>query len=222
MSEAQHEQMAKQEDTSATAHAAEFNPAAETKVSRCSGKQGCWTSVSNPTKEHDDDAQQHRELAAKHRAASAALAQAETQACTGISDDDRDISPFDHREDIESVSSIQEPIKHGKHETSKLAGATVVFRAGPGMTAEWLQRVVNCHLARAAATGHAMPEMDYCPLVLNGVSAKVASVGDGFAVSLTSEDTATAAEILKRSQALAPTATTGNAATPGNAAATVK
>ncbi len=206
MSEGSHETAAKQEDQAATGHESQYKPSAETTTEKCGSKGGCWTSTTNPTKEHDADAQHHRELAAKHRAASAALAQAETQACAGISDDDRDISPFAHREDIRSVSPYEEQVKAGKATTTKRVGATVVFRALPGMTAEWLQRVVDCHLARAAAAGHQMPEMDYCPLVLKDVTAKVTSVGDGFAVNIKSEDGATADQILKRAEALVPAA----------------
>jgi hypothetical protein len=47
-----------------------------------------------------------------------------------------------------------------------------------------------------------MPEMSYCPLVLKSVKAKVASTGSGFAVSVSSDDPATVAEIQKRANAL--------------------
>ena len=153
MSAESHEAMAKQEDQAARAHSAQYDASAQSKTEACS-RGGCWTSTTNPTKEHDADAQRHRELAAKHRAASAALAQAEARACTGISNDDRDISPFFHREDIKSVSPLVEQIRQGKNVVDKRVGASIVFRAVPGMTAEWLQRVVDCHLARAAAAGH--------------------------------------------------------------------
>jgi hypothetical protein len=206
MSEAQHEAMAKQEDQVSDAHAAQHDPTAKQVETRCSGKGGCWTSTSNPTAQHATDAEKHRELAKKHRAASAALASAETSACVGISDEDRDTSPFYHREDIQSVSDYSEAVKVGRSSSPKVVGATVVFRAVPGMTAEWLQRVVDCHLARAAAVGHEMPEMDYCPLELKGAKAKVSSVGNGFAVNISSDDDATVQEIKKRAFALAPAA----------------
>ena len=47
-----------------------------------------------------------------------------------------------------------------------------------------------------------MPEMSYCPLVLKGVKATVSSVGDGFAVDVTSEDPKTVELILQRAEAL--------------------
>jgi hypothetical protein len=202
MSAAQHEALANQEQQAAQGHEAQHDPSATTENHQCSGRGGCWTSTSNPTAQHTDDSKKHRELAAKHRAASTALVQAEQQACSGIDDDDRDISPFYHREDVASVSPLVEELKAGKGVTKKEVGSTVVFRALPGMTAEWLQRVVDCHIARAAAGGHEMPEMSYCPLVLKGVKAKVASTGSGFAVSVSSDDPATVAEIQKRANSL--------------------
>jgi hypothetical protein len=204
MSAAQHEAMAKNEESAATGHAEQHDPNAAKATEVCSGKGGCWTSTSNPTAQHSDEAKHHHELAAKHRAAAAALTDAEKSACAGLSDDDRDISPFFHREDIQSVSVLTETVKSGKSSTQKEVGATVVFRAVPGMTAEWLQRVVDCHVARAAAVGHDMPEMSYCPLMPKGVKAKVTSAGNGFAVNLSADDAATIAEIKKRAQALAP------------------
>jgi hypothetical protein len=204
MSAAQHEAMAKNEESQAAAHAEQHDGGATKATEVCGGKGGCWTSTSNPTAQHGDDAKHHHELAAKHRAAGAALTDAEKSACAGISEEDRDISPFYHREDIQSVSVLTETVKSGKGSTQKEVGATVVFRAVPGMTAEWLQRVVDCHLARAAAVGHDMPEMSYCPIMPKGVKAKVTSAGNGFAVNLSGNDAATVAEIRKRAQALVP------------------
>ena len=69
-------------------------------------------------------------------------------------------------------------------------------------TAEWLQRVIECHMARNAAMGYAMPEMSDCPLMLKGITATVASTGDGFSVAVQSDDAITANEIHKRTEAL--------------------
>jgi hypothetical protein len=76
------------------------------------------------------------------------------------------------------------------------------------MTAEWLQRVVNCHLARNAAVGHeaAAAEMPYCPLTLRGAQASARSVGDGFAVAIRADDNETSKKILERAESLRPAA----------------
>lgn len=114
------------------------------------------------------------------------------------------MSPFAHREDIMSV----EPLRGTSGPKSSLAptiGATVKFRAIPGMTAEWFQRVLSCHIARAASVGHDMPEMSYGPVVPKGVSTRVTSTVEGFAVAIVAEDSAGAEEVLRRAQQLVVT-----------------
>jgi hypothetical protein len=123
--------------------------------------------------------------------------------CSGIAESDRDISPFDHREDIAGVSPYKVRVPTGpKNATEKLEGAVVAFRAVPGMTAEWFQRIVDCHLTRNATAGFSVPEMPYCPLNVKGVRAKVGSTGNGFAVTVESDDSSAAQEVLRRAQSL--------------------
>ena len=159
--------------------------------------------MTNPTSEHLDEAKKHQRMAADHRAGSQALRDAEGRACVGISDDDRDTSPFDHRQDIASVEALTVGTTSGKSQSARTEGAIVTFRAVPGMTAQWLQRVVDCHLARNTALGHEVPEMAYCPLVPKGVSARVAGTDSGFSVAIRADDSQTAQEILNRARALA-------------------
>lgn len=208
MSTAQHEAMARAEGVEAETHAGRYDPNASTEPSCAGGRAGldaCWSTPKNPTREHLEHAEIHRRRAAEHRAASQALRDAEARACVGIRDEDRDASPFSHRQDIESVEPLYSPSSGGKNPTRRLEGATVTFRAVPGMTAQWLQRVVDCHLARNAALGHDMPEMAYCPLVPKGVTASVTPTATGFAVAMRGADSETANEIRRRADALAPT-----------------
>lgn len=154
---------------------------------------------------------EHRAAAAQHRAASAALRAAEAQACVGISPEDRDMSPFEHAGDIASVGPFVESVSvggEGGGVYKRPAGAVVTFLAVPGMTAEWLQRLVDCHLARNAALGNVVPEMPNCPVVPRGAEARVQSNGNGFAVEIRSDDPATAREILARAQRLVAPQTT--------------
>lgn len=206
MGAAQHEAAAAGEEKQAAEHGALYDQGAQRTRQNCSAGLGevCWTETINPTEVHKKAAQEHREIAAQHRAASKALAEAEARSCAGISNEDRDASPFAHRADIQSVSRLQEDTTAGKISVKREAGATIVFRATPGLTAEWLQRIVDCHLARNSAVGHDMPEMTYCPLVPRGAQATVTSVGDGFAVNVRADDSAAAAEIWRRAQQLTP------------------
>jgi hypothetical protein len=215
MSAAQHEREAQAHAGTGQGHADEYDPEARAEKKQCgpAGSHGpglCWTSIENPTAQHRRAADEHRRHAAEHRAASTALRDAEARACTGIAPDDRDISPFDHTEDIAAIEPLVGRIGSRQTDTSeRLLGAVVTFRAVPGMTAEWLQRVVDCHLARNASLGHEVPEMPNCPLVPRGAQARVRSTGDGFAVEIRSDDEATAREILARAKRLRPEAVVG-------------
>ncbi len=190
-----HEHMAQQEEAEAAALAENCR--------RGTPPPGgvCWTSTGNPTADVLKREALHRKMAAEHRAASQALRDAEQRACVGISAPDRDTSPFQHREDIESVESIDTPVS-GKSGGFRASGVTIRVRAVPGMTAEWLQRVVDCHIARNASMGYAMPEMSDCPLMLKNATATVTSTGRGFAVAIRSDDVDTVHEIRRRAEAL--------------------
>lgn len=209
MSGAQHTAAANAHESEAAQHTAQFEREAHEARARCvtpgtplSAGEICWTSVSNPTASHLAEAERHRRMAAEHRAASQALRDAEARACSGLRASDRDTSPFAHREDIAEVTPLTIDVALGRTTVSRIVGATVVFRARPGLTAEWLQRLTDCHLARAASLGHTMPEMPYCPLVPRGVTARVSSVGNGFAVAVRGEDEGTIAEIRRRAESL--------------------
>ena len=207
MSAARHEDEARKEEKIAAWHAAHYNPNAgfPSNCVRSDGVAGlstgpCWSSVANPTSEHLRVAEEHRLHAAAHRAASNALREAEARACVGVSEYDRDVSPFDHRDDIIGVDDLWEAGKNGRPRTE--LGSVVVFRAVRGMSAEWLQRIVACHTARNATIGGEVPWMPECPLALKNVRAQVTRTWNGFAVAIRSDDPAVVEEIRQRARAL--------------------
>ena len=71
-----------------------------------------------------------------------------------------------------------------------------------GLTKEYLEHVVSCHLARNAAVGFDMKEMSFCPLNVKGAKASVEAVTGGFRVSVTADDDAAAKDIIARAAAL--------------------
>jgi hypothetical protein len=219
MSAASHETVARQHEEKGEAHQALYDPAAKKSYLRCSGEDGhqCWTSTRNPTEAHQVEAERYRRAAADHRAASSALREAETKTCAGIAPEERDASPFTHVEDIANVELIvldrvgqtvtrrRAPVEHrGEpgYSAGHVVGAVVTFRTVPGLTAEILQRLVDCHLARNAALGHVAPEMPNCPLVPRGVEARVIATGSGLEVELRASDNGSAREVLARAQRL--------------------
>lgn len=195
MTAARHEAAAKGEEQTAAEHG------------RCPagyGGRACaagWSSYENLAKYHIAEAGRHRETAERHRAASQALRAAEARACVDVPDADRDISPFFHTQDIVATGIVY--AFNGPYgQKSGDAGASVTFKALPGMTAEWLQRVVDCHLARNAVVGDSDGVMSYCPLAVPHVSAQVRSAGNGFEVDIRSDDKGSVKEVIKRVQAL--------------------
>lgn len=139
-----------------------------------------------------------RRQAADHRAAAAALLDAEARACVGLTAGDRDLSPLELGE-ISGVRPIVERTG-GKVPVTLTTGAVVTLRAAPGVTAEWLQRVVDCHVAHMTTLD--VEEMPSCPLVLRGAVARVSSTGNGFAITIRSGSSATAHDILARARRL--------------------
>lgn len=99
------------------------------------------------------------------------------------------MSPFEHPEDVASVEPID-------------GGVTVRFRPVPGLTADRLTQVLNCHLARNASLGNVVPEMPSCPLVPRGVTVAVEEKNGAFSASIRSTDDAVAAEIASRAAQL--------------------
>ena len=203
MSTAEHEESADREDRAAATHASGGEESSVSAGSCGSSASAaivggpCWATDDHPGVDRDAAMQEHRNLAAAHRAAAVDLREAEARACVGVSDDDRDMSPFDHRMDIAGTAALYE-----EGTTRRLVGATILFRAVRGLTADWLERVVDCHLARNASLGHDVPEMASCPLVPAGVTASVRAVGGAFAVDVRAEGEEAAREVLRRAELL--------------------
>jgi hypothetical protein len=178
-----HEQAAAREDADAAAHQAEAATDAQ-------------------AEKHLREAQRHREAAALHRSHADALRATEARVCVGIPAAERAASPLEQPDGIRSVEPAHVTTPSGKFTTTRLVGARVVVLAQPGLTAEWLQRLLDCHLAHMAAVGPAAAHADACPLALPGVSATVTSVGDGFAVVIVADDEESAAIVLARARAI--------------------
>lgn len=159
----------------------------------------CWTSVTRPTPEAQQRADAERQLANERRATSAALVEAERTACADVAEPDRDLSLFDHTEDIVEVSPLKDYDFGARIPHAQLVGAVIAFRAVRGLTAQRLEQIVRCHLARDAAVKDALPDG---PLVLEGVEAHVVPDGPRFNLELRSTRTATAKELLARAQQL--------------------
>jgi hypothetical protein len=147
----------------------------------------------------DADSARERK-AADHRAAAQTLRTEEQRACAGIPENERDASPLAAYE-LSSVAPLYStPTKTAPQ---RLEGAVATVRAAPGVSGPWLQRLVDCHVARSAANHPTAAEMANCPLAVPGSEARVAPARAGFEISIRGEDREVAAEIWRRAQVLA-------------------
>lgn len=117
--------------------------------------------------------------------------------CDGISDAPAQDFLTDLRDDVDRVEAVQEPIT-AKVSVTHTLGADVHVRAKPGMTAQWLARLAECHGVREAA-GMACTSAE-CPLRLARVTTSVSTTATGFILAIRSDDPAVAREIVRRAQ----------------------
>jgi hypothetical protein len=126
-------------------------------------------------------------------------------ACRGIPVDQWAATSLTNQADISSVQEIKPETPASETESvTQRWGARIVVRAQPGMTAEWLQRVADCHTAQVAVAEPT--SLTASPLDVKGARITVTSAGDGFSVEVTSGDPRVGREILARSRPLAPPA----------------
>ena len=195
-SAAEHEAAAKENERLADAHESAASDAPPC-VDIPDIYEICWTR-SDTEEAHRELAQRHRRIAAAHAKEASALRAAEAKACPGVAREDQDLSPFLRVADITSVELLDPST--AEDETT-IPVVRVTFARVQGLDGANLQRVVECHLARNAALGHDVPEMDYCPLVPPGVTATVASGDRGLAVTIAADE-ATAGEVRARAREL--------------------
>jgi hypothetical protein len=124
---------------------------------------------------------------------------AEQAACAEVPDADRDQGPFARRDRIVGVEELEE------RANTKVAphpvGAAVYVRAAPGMTQQWLDRVIECHLAHRAATGAVAAGADASPFVPDA-QVSVSSRATSFRVAITSKDLDTARSVIAKAERL--------------------
>ena len=126
----------------------------------------------------------------------AVAAQADSSACSCATPFAMGESPLSHPEYVTDVAPYT-VMTIDKRRQTELQGATVRIAATPGVTTEWLQRVVDESRSREASAYSA-----WDPLALDRTTAEVRPSGDGFAIDIRSNDRGTAKEVLRRAEAL--------------------
>ena len=96
---------------------------------------------------------------------------------------------------VSAVKPYRVVDRFGKIKVERLRGAQIYVVAEPGLTREWLQLKLQRHVrAMQSAT------MGDCAFDLDGVRVATDSAGGGFWVTLTTKDSDTAKELLRRAR----------------------
>jgi hypothetical protein len=115
---------------------------------------------------------------------------------------DRDINPLDRRNELVAVDEIRSyPRWSGKplQGYGPTEGASVTMVAMPGLTREYLARVVDCHIELGASSSASMASN---PLAVPGATATVASAGTTFRIDIRGSDRDSAKAIALRAKQL--------------------
>ena len=120
--------------------------------------------------------------------------------------DDASLAPVLNRQSIESVEPLYTRTPSGKSgEESRLYGAVIRIKAIQGVTAEWLDRALECHSARRVLGRVPADVLPNDPFWLPGrmVDIDAQSARDGFQVAIRGSTVDDAQEILIRANAFA-------------------
>jgi hypothetical protein len=130
---------------------------------------------------------------------SKSLRDAELGACAEVPEADRDGGPFARRDRIVYVEEVRDRVY--PKQMAQTFGIAVYIRATPGVTEQWLGRVITCHQAHAAATG-VRDAAD--PLVGSDARIKIDATPTGFRVAITTPNLDAARALLEQGHALFP------------------
>jgi hypothetical protein len=108
------------------------------------------------------------------------------RACAGLPDAVIDRGVADMRSNVDAAGPLRDG--EGRKTLATLVGGVVQIHAAPGMTAQWLGRMLQCDTARHAAAA----------LVPAGAGFEVTPTPTGFSVSVRSSDPDLAREIERR------------------------
>ena len=167
--------------------------------------------------DHESAARSDPALAQQHLEAAEQLRQDEQATCYGVADADRVLDLLTQPDRVAGVAVVQD---RGEFPKAPLrpVGVAVEVRAEPGMTQQWLGRLVACHEAHLAVAGH-----DPTPSLLSVANAQVSvsSTAVGFRLTVTSRDRDTARTLVERGQELADS-TFGRPGTSAVGVATIR
>lgn len=135
---------------------------------------------------------------AAHMEAASKLRETERSVCVDIPAPARDSGPLANPAQITGVEVVSERVY--PKAPPQPVGVAVTVRAEPGLTEQWLGRLIECHLAHQAVVGR---EADRDPLLsVSDATISVSSTATGFRITFTSNKTDVARELVDRGKSM--------------------
>jgi hypothetical protein len=126
-------------------------------------------------------------------------AEHERRACAEVPEAERAQGPFARRDRIERVETLRQ-IGNPKL-VAPLSGVAVTVRATPGVTEQWMDRVIECHLAYRANRGAtSTPSTD--PLDIDDTRVAISPTATGFRIAITSDNPEVARAVIESGRSL--------------------
>lgn len=125
------------------------------------------------------------------------------EACRTVPEAETHLAVLISPADVMWVDELKDGVRLTDGRKAAGPGARIVISARPYTTAEWLQRVIDCHFARNAARGGA-PFTSKSPLDVAGVAVHVTSQPGYLILDVTSREAGAGPEILARARACCP------------------
>ena len=122
--------------------------------------------------------------------------------CTGVPAKERAMGLLAFRDNIVSVTPLNEFRFAGRAKYGHTEGVVIKLRATPEMSVPWLERVNSCHMATAKAGRLAGYDAALDPFILPGTTVGATEVFAGYVLSVRGAKDDAIQAILQRSYAL--------------------
>jgi hypothetical protein len=164
----------------------------------CASQSGAFRQMSAADHERAATASPDGALAQEHLEAARRLQSDERAACDGVPDADRLNGPFGPAHYVTNVEVVRDRGRFPKGPQQPV-GVAVFVRAEPGLTQQWLGRVVACNMAHLAVVGGVERPS---PLSVADTNVSVSSTAVGFRVTFTSKDSDVARSLVDKGEEL--------------------
>ena len=157
----------------------------------------CFDVTDESAVHHRYAADPARQSATKDEKIVANLAATELHSCHGIPEREREHSAFTHKHAIASVSP-------------RKGGVLIAFKQTAGLTAQWMERDIQCHQARFATLGQPASYLPDDPTLVPGAHVTVTERDHRIEVLIETPDADSAQLALQRAQDLLAPAAASN------------